>query len=1122
LGHGLSIQKSSSNHSIFSEIFTLSLENILRFFANTSAKASIGGIVRIGLIGRVALLLLISLVCICVRGYAQTGVATVTGEITDQSGRLVPGVTVLFTNLNTNVPYSTKTNGQGVYVLSALPPGIYRANLMKEGFMSIVKPEIELHTQDSVSLNFALQVGSVSETVTVSASAEQMPTDNPAVGLLVNRDFIENMPLNGRSFQDLIALAPGVVSSAGSPTDSQIGLFSVNGQRGDANYFAVDGVAANTNPSVATALGGDLRGLAGVFPGQTAQGTTQSLISVDSLQEFKIQTSGYSAEYGRQPGGQVEFTSRAGTNDLHGSLFDYFRNEALDANSEINKALGIAKQQERQNDFGGTLGGPLVIPRLYHGKDKTFFFVSYEGLRLKLPEFASIVVPTEAFRQFVSPGWQPFLNAAPLPSPNLPNNGDECAVSQGQTFACTGNFAVGYSNPSTINSTSVRVDQIIDARWQVFARYAKTPSQVTGYNQCGAGCGLPTSTTSQNTSTFTLGTTGRLSDQLTTEVRFNWTAADGSGTTTPNSIGGGVPYPRSLLDPPQDIPAGTTAAGGAGYCVTASGSTECLGSPNYSEFRSNVGQYNILGNLVWVRGTHEFKFGADFRILHSLFSNFGYEVFLFGASAASLQQGIGDQVQILTGEPGLPVFKNLSLYAQDQWRVSSRLTLDYGLRWEFNPAPGASDGKYPLALTSSNLATAELATPGTPQYQTKYDKFAPRVGFAYLLDSSPRAPVVVRGGFGIFYDTGQSLGAAGYVGYPFYSITTLTNLSVPLDPSLIAPPSFNVPLTPPYGQLSLNDPALTLPYTEEWNLSVSKGLTARNVLTASYLGNGGKHLLVTQAFSNLGAINPLFTTLNYTSSKAFSAYEAFQLQDQGTMARGLQVIASFTWAHGIDNAPTDNPYTESGTGGLLRENSANDVRLVFNTALHYDIPGQVPNRFVRVLTKGWSLDERFTAQTGYPIDIFQGYYTVNAGGIFSTIYPDLVPGVPIVLRNVAGDAFGWALNPAAFSPVPLNPDGSPVRQGNLEPNYVHGPGFWNWNSAIQRRFPLTENLNLIFRVDAFNILNHPNAPAPDQCLCDGSSFGKIGFGEVATSGVPNQLYAAGAARSLQIALKLQF
>jgi hypothetical protein len=341
--------------------------------------------------------------------------------------------------------------------------------VQKPGFKVVIVDGLVLNVQDVVAQNVQLQIGSVSETITVEGGGINMNTTDAAVSTVIDRQFVANMPLNGRSLQDLETLVPGVVL-VGSAGVGNSGEITVNGQRTEANTFSVDGVSAN----VGTAPGsfGNGAGMAGGTPAATALGTTQSIVSVDALQEFRATTSTYSAEYGRTPGGQFSFTTRSGTNDWHGSAFDYFRNEALDANNWFNNAAipQIPREKERQNDFGGTLGGPIRIPHVYNGKDRTFFFFSYEGLRLWTPQGIQVgSVPDQALRQAAPAALQPALNAFPLP------NAGEDGLNDG-----LGIYKVGLSNPSSINSLSVRVDQSLSEKIKVFGRYANTPSSTAG------------------------------------------------------------------------------------------------------------------------------------------------------------------------------------------------------------------------------------------------------------------------------------------------------------------------------------------------------------------------------------------------------------------------------------------------------------------------------------------------------------------------------------------------------------------------------------------------------------------------------------------------------------------
>jgi len=343
---------------------------------------------------RFAAILVAFATCVAFSGLAsaQSTSASVSGRITDSSGAALEGAEVILTNVDTEALQRTISNGEGFYSFPNVAPGNYLMSVHKQSFRSVSVTGITLDLQDKLSRNFVLPVGSISESITVTADSISLNTTDATVSTVIDQTYIKNMPLNGRSFQDLILLTPGVVSSSPQNGTSvgNNGEFSVNGQRTESNYYIVDGVSANTGIASAISQGVQSAGATGSVAAATALGTTQALVSVDDLQEFRVQSSTYSAEYGRNSGGQIAFETKSGTNLWHGTAYDYLRNDAFDASNWFNNFFGTPQQALRQNDFGGTLGGPVRIPHLYDGKDKTFFFVSYEGLRLTQPEQASV------------------------------------------------------------------------------------------------------------------------------------------------------------------------------------------------------------------------------------------------------------------------------------------------------------------------------------------------------------------------------------------------------------------------------------------------------------------------------------------------------------------------------------------------------------------------------------------------------------------------------------------------------------------------------------------------------------------------------------------------------------
>jgi hypothetical protein len=1045
---------------------------------------------------------------------AQTGLATLSGTVTDPTGALLPKAVVTVTNEDTGVTVKGETTRAGVYDIEALKPGRYRVIVEHQGFKQIEVLHLELHTQDVISRNFTLPVGASSETIQVNGN--QNAVDNsPAVSMTVTREFVEDMPLNGRSFQDLIALTPGAVSSANGN-----GLYSINGQRDDANYFTVDGVSANTGSSAILAnlgqgLYSPIAGMAGAYPAQTSLGTTQSLASVDALQEFTVQTSGYSAETGRQPGGQVAFTTRSGTNDFHGSLFDYFRNEALDANSWYNDYYAVPREPERQNDFGGTFGGPVTIPRIYSGKDKTFFFFSYEKLLLILPGSAINVVPDAAFRAQAGAGFQPFLNAMPLPNGPPAGNGQEGSV-----------FTASYGNPNNIENLNLRVDRTLNHKVQIFGRYFSTNSGAD--NNDGTG-GYASNI--DNSYGVTTGANFSFSPSLNDQLRLNYTRDTGKSVGYPIAFGGSTPYPSNLLIPPQDVTgsAGTDAFMAMSFTNPEDGLYFSSLIPSYQSALEAQHMMNLVDTLAWVLGSHSLSFGADFRRDAPTYSPIRYAAGGQVLSFGDYQQANASFFVTTNGVGAKPVIDALSLFANDAWRVSPKFTVTYGLRWELNPVPGPSNGQYPLAANQvTNFATMQLAPAGTPPYQTRYDNFAPRLGLAWQVLPSARHPLTLRAGTGMFYDLGQNLALAGFAGYPFFNFNFSTNVPFPASAAALQPPPPVLPLVPPYGNIAgLVDPHLALPYTEEWNLSFDYALTSLNTLTLNYVGNAGKKLLY--PYTITPATNPDFSNgVTIVANAAASKYDSLQIQDHGNLARGMQVVASYAWLHAEDNGSTEN-----GGGTLANQtgvsltgpqwgNSDNDIQQVLNLALNYRVPGESSNRTARALTGGWLLAARFSAQSGSPFTVVQSFVPASGTNIVEAYFPDVVRGAPIYLHGVPGVLRGWELNPAAFNSVPVDPTtGDPERQGTAYRNEFHGPAFWGFNTSMQRDFAIYDRLNLSFRVDAFNVFNHANLGDVND-MFPSSNFGQLGTVVLSTTGSPNPLYAFGAARSLQLSLKLHF
>jgi hypothetical protein len=1050
---------------------------------------------------------------------AQSPNGTVSGIVLDPSGGLIVGANVLIINNATGVEYPGKANGEGYYVVPNIPPGTYRIQVSNTGFKTIIKPDIVIHVEDALAINFTLPIGAASEIVTVEGGAPLVNTENAAVSTVVDRTFVENMPLNGRSFQDLILLTPGVATTSpqSQATLGANGEFSVNGQRTESNVYMVDGVSANigTNPGYAVGFP-----IGGSLPGATALGTTQALVSVDALQEFRVQSSTYSAEYGRSPGGQFSFVTRSGTNQWHGTAFNYLRNNFFDANDWFNDYFQQPEAALRQNDFGGTLGGPVFVPHLYNGKDKTFFFFSYEGLHLVQPQPATQQFVPDAYLRACAPAaLQPVLNAFPLASAasGTPNCANPDAGNGSSSFIGT------WSNPSHLDAYSVRLDHVVNDKLKLFFRFGDTPSSSATRSSTAAS---NFSSTVFATRTYTAGAISEFPSRVSNDFRINYSWNDSTQSTHLDNFAGAQ---RVSLLQLQGFPAGTNPSPAVNIDFFVGGATLGLAQ---SGFSGNQKQWNLIDTVGVSIGRHQLEFGVDYRRLTPFqsFTSPGSTYFFFGAGAILANTaGFANGV---TYAPAYPLYVNFSAFAQDEWRLTPRLSFSMGLRWEVNPAPGSTKGKsnLPYTVQGNSLSTLALAPQGTPLWQTSWYNLAPRLGVAYVLRDIPGWETVVRGGGGVFFDTGQQLGSYGYEGDGFTAVAFIHGASFPLPPAEVSPAITNPPVAP-YQNIIAFPKHFQLPFTLQWNASVQQALGKSQALTFSYVGSNGRRLMEFNEM-NPGSINPNFQTITFIQNALTSDYDALQLQFQRRLSAGLTALASYTWSHCIDYGSKDAAFPS------VRGNCDFDVRHSLSAAFSYDIPSHFQNGFARSLLSHWGLDNRFTARTGFPVTLDGAQFIDPTTGQTAHAGLDLVPGVPVYLygANCAsvlqglgdltprkGCPGGRAINPNAFTP----PAGCNVyscsvpAEGNAPRNFVRGFGAWQMDFAVRREFPIHERLKLQFRAEAFNIFNHPNFGFIDPNQYD-STFGQATKTLATSLGVLNPLYQMGGARSMQFALKLMF
>jgi hypothetical protein len=1024
---------------------------------------------------------------------AQSTNASLTGRVADPSKALVADAKIAAVSAGTNLRYETVTNAAGEYYLPNLPPDTYRIEVEKPGFKKLIKPDVFLHVQDALAIDFELTLGDTSQTINVEAGAPLMDTESGTVSTVVDRTLVENLPLNGRSFQTLMLLTPGVVVTATAFDDQ--GQFSVNGQRADANYFTVDGVSANFGVTGYIAL---VQTASGALPALSVSGATNSLVSVDAMQEFRIQTSSFAPEFGRTPGGQISIVTRSGTNSFHGTLFEYFRNDVLDARDWFVNFNHLAKPAERMNDFGGVFGGPIV-------KDKTFFFFSYEGQRLRQPATLQTAVPDGPSRQQAPAAMQPYLNAYPIS--NGPELGEDLAE-----------FNAGYSNPSSLDAYSVRIDHAVNSKLNLFGRYNYSPSdQTQRAPQLAPTLVLSlTEPVSSSIHTGTIGLTELITPGISNEFRANYSNHRITGKYDLDDFGGAAPLPDSALFPP-----GYSSRNDAFSLYIVGAGEYAQGKLGTTEQR----QLNFVDNLSITMAGHQLKFGVDYRWLAPFSSPFSYRQFTEFSGVNAAPGGALSGTALIAFASALQsnalLSRNFSLYAQDTWKITPRFAVTYGLRWDINPAlKGKNDANDPFTVTGlDNPATIALAPRGTPLFDTTYGNVAPRVGIAWQFGGKPGWDTVLRGGFGIFYDLGQGSlgGVSSYFPYEAGKITS--RAPFPLSVEDATPPPFST--SPPVSTIVVADPHLKLPRSYQWNVTLEQALGSSQSLSLAYIGAIGRRLL---RETNLYNPNPDFQFIGVTDNSTTSDYHALQLKFQRRLSRGLEALASYTFSHSIDSASTDAFADYLNTPGSFanpnidRGNSDFDIRHAFTAGGTYILPSPGSQRAVREILGGWSVDSFVFARSAPPVDVVGGIFFAAETALYPR--PNVNPGVPLELFG-AGYPGGKIFNRAAFSATAAG------QQGNFGRNVLRGFDAWQADIGVQRQFHIAEQLVLRFRAEFFNIFNHPNFGSPVNTLTSplfGQSTQTLAYslGSGGAYGGFNPLYQVGGPRSIQLALRLEF
>jgi hypothetical protein len=1073
-----------------------------------------------------SLALVVSLLVPCAL-IAQSTDASLTGLIDDPQKKVIPEVSVTAINTQTGVKTSTTTNNDGQYVLEGLIPGSYRIEVDKQGFKGIIEAGLTLHVQDIVQINFHMAVGSMSETLTVNASGVNVDTTDGTVSTVIDRALIDNMPLNGKDMQTLFELSPGTILNAGGNA-SNGGGFSVDGQRPTSNYLTIDGASGNAY------VAGQAYGVnvMGSTIATSASGGTNGILPIDAIEEYRMDTSTYTAENGRTPGGQIQVRTRSGTNEFHGTLFENFRNQVLDAEDWFVKYDNIKQSQLRMNDFGGTVGGPVIVPRIFDGRNRLFFFVAHDTLDLDQPNTTSEGdVPSQSTRQSAASVFQPFMPVFPL------GNGGPDPSNPGFDF-----YSASYPFQIRNHTTSARVDYQLPHSIHTYIRanIAPSSSELPAIN--GAGV-------EQDIYTYTGGVTAPITPRLVNDFTINRTSNGANNLYIIGSTGGNDPNALRNNLPTGVIPSTYQFS----FYMNPNSTTSAAVGPNQV---NTLTQWNTIDSLTRQLGKHTLKFGADLltkTITLDAPSTAASFALLTGQSnsTTNFQNGIVDWLFYFTdvADPVISL-KNLSLFVNDSWHFSPSVVLNAGLRWEFNPA--ASIGPLGvLALQGSDLnpATINASISDHPLYKNVYDNFAPRFGFAWTIPGNVKYTTVLRGGAGTYFDTGQASTAAmaATSSYPYVNIGPFL-LNLPYQSINWSGLANNT--TPeetlPLSSANFVDPNLLSPRTYEWSLTIEQSFGTSARVSASYIGNDGEKLVgQTEYFNaknsqgsypvNTSLISPngyLTIAMNATHSN----YQALQVQFTGRMARQLDSLFSYTWEHAEDNGSTD--FTSTGYAVNNRiANSGIDIPQQFSGAIHYSPTGFTGDWIGRAFTRGWIFDTicRLQSSPPYTVTVYVPNPNVNAfrGNA------DVVPGQPVVLHEKY-DNFGKIVpggrlfNYAAFASPPTDPSGNLLRQGDSPTNAYRLFGLTQWDIAATHTWRIVESVNLDFRVDAFNILNLVNFGPPETgwSQYSASTFGRASstyaenFGsqpyQLGQSGTQLAVFQNGGARSLQLSMKVKF
>jgi hypothetical protein len=1036
------------------------------------------------------------LLIICAHAQLATTTALV-GTVTDTSGQTVPGAKVTAVNPGTGDTYNTTTNDQGYYNIQFVRVGTYNIIVEKPGFQKVEKTGVIVEINQIVRTDVTLTVGTLSQTVTVEAIATAIKTDDATVSEVLTTRAVSELPLNVRDPMSLAVTTPGVLqgvksSLTGVPPGED---FNGAGTREIQNSMSLDGISIMNNLIT----------------------TTPTRPMVETVQEVEVQTGTYSAQYGSYMGVHINMVTKSGTNQLHGSLVEFLRNQVLDARSFFTLPTPANPQAKkpplRQNQFGFELDGPVVIPKLYNGRDKTFFMTSYEGFRLvqqatslsnQMPAAFFTGDFTQVPNSSISGGVlkDPINPTAPFANKIIPASRISPVALKLQQYypapnlaGLSSNFSVPVPTTIRINQTVDRIDQNIGDKVRLYARAHYQDESAFG----GAAIPVNASTTPVTTTNYTVGYTHTLTPNLVNDLRvgryfLNTATLNAFAVANNANAGTGLGIPGFNGDTQFNNP-GIPDFGITGFNGFSNGGT------NWYQNDSTV---QLSEQISWNRGSHNIMAGLEFRRLatgraavNSARGTFTFNGTLSGYAPADFILGMpqsfatpGPEIRGRTAE-----WRD-GFFVLDKWQASRKLTINYGLRYELPTVAYTING----VATELNPEQTALVG-GTPGYHftaPNHSDWAPRVGIAYRISDK----TVFRAGGGIYYNPNQTNSYTFLnTNPPYTTILTCTWSTGLTVPTLVNPFVRDVCPSAPTAGLIVTDPwHQPTARMNQWSAGLERQLWGGGGFELQYLGSHSYHLdrsyynntpLPGPGAVNSRRPNKLFGPIRTINNDEIANYESMSAIFHQRYSHGLQMMASYTWSHTLDvttdsnggGAPM-NPYWWKADYG----NSNWDIRHRFLATFVYDIPFfATSNPFVKGVFAKWQANGIITLQTGVPFNVSTGTDTANTAAS-GTYRPNLVhaPSSTCGRGHLVGCIDATAYTIADLYPASANN----YAYGNEGRNLLHGPGSETVNFSLFKNFPIKERLRFQFRFESFALFNHTNFNNPS------STFGTASFGNI--------------------------